>query len=69
MDFRVGQELAAEARSLEDGQGARQAVVGSGRSGCEAALGSRQGRRPKYLRKADGEFEARLVAGANRSPP
>ena len=30
--------------------------------GLEAALGSRQGRRAKYLRKADGEFEARLVA-------
>ena len=28
----------------------------------EAALGSRQGRRAKYLRKADGEFDARLVA-------
>ena len=30
--------------------------------GLEAALGARQGRRAKYLRKADGEFEARLVA-------
>ena len=30
--------------------------------GMEAALGGRQGRRPTYLRKADGEFEAHLVA-------
>ena len=30
--------------------------------GVEAALGGRQGRRPSYVRKADGEFEARLVA-------
>ena len=28
-------------------------------AGIEAALGGRQGRRPTYLRKADGEFEAR----------
>ena len=37
--------------------------------GLEAALGSRQGRRPKYLRKADGEFEARLVALIAASRP
>ncbi len=37
--------------------------------GLEAALGSRQGRRPKYLRKADGEFEARLVALSCGEPP
>ena len=30
--------------------------------GLEVALGSRQGRRAKYLRKAHGEFETRLVA-------
>ena len=30
--------------------------------GMEAALGGRQGRHPSYVRKADGEFEARLVA-------
>ncbi len=35
----------------------------------EAALGNRQGRRPKYLRKADGEFEARLVALSCGDPP
>ena len=29
--------------------------------GLETALGGRQGRRPVYLRKADGEFETRLV--------
>ncbi len=27
--------------------------------GLEAALGGRQGRRPTYMRKADGTFEAR----------
>ncbi len=27
--------------------------------GLEAALGGRQGRRPTYMRKADGAFEAR----------
>ena len=37
--------------------------------GLEAALGNRQGRRPKYLRKADGEFEARLVALSCGEPP
>ena len=37
--------------------------------GLETALGSRQGRRPKYLRKADGEFEARLVALSCGEPP
>lgn len=38
-------------------------------NGLEAALGNRQGRRPKYLRKADGEFEARLVALSCGDPP
>ena len=37
--------------------------------GLEAALGGRQGRRAKYLRKADGEFEARLVALSRGDPP
>ena len=37
--------------------------------GMEAALGGRQGRRPTYLRKADGEFEARLVALSCSEPP
>ena len=37
--------------------------------GVEAALGARQGRRPTYLRKADGEFEARLVALSCGAPP
>ena len=37
--------------------------------GPEAALGARQGRRAKYLRKADGEFEARLVALSCGDPP
>ena len=37
--------------------------------GLEAALGGRQGRRPTYLRKADGEFEARLVALSCGAPP
>ncbi len=37
--------------------------------GLKAALGSRQGRRAKYLRKADGEFEARLVALSCGEPP
>ena len=37
--------------------------------GLEAALGGRQGRRAKYLRKADGEFEARLVALSCSDPP
>ena len=36
--------------------------------GLEAALGSRQGRR-EYQRKADGEFEARLVALSCSEPP
>ena len=35
----------------------------------EAALGARQGRRPTYLRKANGEFEARLVALSCGEPP
>ena len=37
--------------------------------GMEAALGGRQGRRPTYLRKADGEFEAHLVALSCSEPP
>ena len=37
--------------------------------GVEAALGGRQGRRATYLRKADGEFEARLVALSCGEPP
>ena len=37
--------------------------------GLEAALGNLQGRRAKYLRKADGEFEARLVALSCGDPP
>jgi transposase len=37
--------------------------------GLEAALGSRQGRRREYERKADGEFEARLVALSCSTPP
>ncbi len=35
----------------------------------EAALGGRQGRRPTYVRKADGDFEARLVALSCGNPP
>ena len=37
--------------------------------GMEAALGGRQGRRSSYRRKADGEFEARLVALSCAEPP
>ena len=37
--------------------------------GLEAALGSRQGRRREYRRKADGAFEARLVALSCSQPP
>ena len=37
--------------------------------GMDAALGGRQGRRPTYLRKADGEFEAQLVALSCSEPP
>ena len=37
--------------------------------GMEAAFGGRQGRRPSYVRKADGEFEARLVALSCAEPP
>ena len=37
--------------------------------GLEAALGGRQGKRLSYLRKADGEFEARLVALSCSAPP
>ena len=37
--------------------------------GLEAALCGRQGRRPSYVRKADGEFEARLVALSCGAPP
>ena len=38
-------------------------------AGMVAALGGRQGRRPSYVRKADGEFEAHLVALSLREPP
>ena len=38
-------------------------------AGLEAALGRRQGRRPTYRRKADGEFEARLIALSCGDPP
>ncbi len=38
-------------------------------AGIGAALGGRQGRRPTYPRKADGEFEARLVALSCGEPP
>jgi transposase len=37
--------------------------------GLEVALGARQGRRSVYARKADGEFEARLVALSCGEPP
>jgi len=37
--------------------------------GLEAALGGRQGRRPTYIRKADGDFEARLIALSCSKPP
>ena len=37
--------------------------------GMEAALGGRQGRRPSYERKADGTFEAHLVALSCSEPP
>ena len=37
--------------------------------GLDAALGSRQGRRAKYLRKVDGGLEARLVALSCGDPP
>lgn len=37
--------------------------------GLEVALGSRQGQRQHYERKADGEFEAKLVALACSKPP
>ena len=37
--------------------------------GMEAALGGRQGRRPSYERKADGAFEAHLVALSCSEPP
>ena len=37
--------------------------------GMEAALGGRQGRRPTYVRKADGKFEAHLVALSCSEPP
>ena len=37
--------------------------------GMGAALGGRQGRRPAYVRKADGDFEARLVALSCGNPP
>ena len=35
----------------------------------EAALDGRQGRRLSYVRKADGEFEARLIALSCGEPP
>ena len=37
--------------------------------GLEAALGGRQGRRPSYVRKAGGVFEAHLVALSCGAPP
>ena len=37
--------------------------------GMEAALGERQGRRERYDRKADGEFEAHLLALCCSEPP
>ena len=37
--------------------------------GMETALGGRQGRRPSYERKADGEFEAHLIALSCSEPP
>ena len=37
--------------------------------GLEVALGGRQGRRSVYERKADGEFEARLIALSCSKPP
>ena len=37
--------------------------------GMEAALDGRQGRRLSYVRKADGEFEARLIALSCGEPP
>ena len=39
------------------------------RRGVEAAVSGRQGRRPSYERKADGDFEARLVALSCSQPP
>lgn len=37
--------------------------------GLEVALGGRQGRRATYARKADGDFEARLIALSCSKPP
>jgi len=37
--------------------------------GMEAALGARQGRRPRYLPKTDSEFEGRLIALSCSDPP
>ena len=37
--------------------------------GLEAALGGRQGRRATYARKADGDFEAHLIALSCSKPP
>lgn len=37
--------------------------------GLDAALGGRQGRRPSYARKADGDFEAHLIALSCGRPP
>ena len=37
--------------------------------GLEVALGGRQGKRPSYVRKADAQFEAHLVALSRSEPP
>ena len=37
--------------------------------GLEVAMGGRQGRRATYARKADGDFEARLIALSCSKPP
>ena len=37
--------------------------------GLKAALGGRQGCHPSHVRKADGAFEARLVALSCGTPP
>ena len=41
----------------------------SSRRAWRRRSGGRQGRRPSYVRKADGEFEARLVALSCAEPP
>ena len=43
--------------------------ISTGSLGLDIALGGRQGKRPSYLRKADGEFEAHLVALSCSEPP